>query len=101
MASPDITGSFFDNKVRFSSAILIIITEIAWISLLIQASGLILSVLITVDYTIILLLITIGFILYTILGGQYAVIYTDIIQFFIMIIGICFIAAPNLHHGSC
>jgi SSS family solute:Na+ symporter len=93
---PDITGSFFDNKVRFVSAVLIIITEIAWISLLIQASGLILSVIISVDYTILLFIITIGFILYTILGGQYAVIYTDFIQFFVMIIGICFIAAPLL-----
>ncbi|MCJ2512831.1 MAG: sodium:solute symporter family protein [Candidatus Thermoplasmatota archaeon] len=93
---PDITGSFFGDNVRIGSAILIIITEIAWVSLLIQASGLILSVVINVDYTVILFIITIGFILYTIIGGQYAVIYTDFIQFFIMIIGICFIAAPLL-----
>ncbi len=93
---PDITGSFFNNNVRLCSAILIIIIEIAWVSLLIQASGLILSVVINVDYTVILFFITIGFILYTILGGQYAVVYTDFIQFFIMIIGICFIAAPML-----
>ena len=93
---PDITGSFFGNNVRIGSAVLIIITEIAWVSLLIQASGLILSVVINVDYTIILLIITIGFIMYTIIGGQYAVVYTDLIQFFIMIIGICFIAAPLL-----
>ena len=93
---PDITGSFFGDNVRIGSAILIIITEIAWVSLLIQASGLILSVVINVDYTVILLIITIGFILYTIIGGQYAVIYTDFIQFFIMIIGICFVAAPLL-----
>ena len=64
---PDITGSFFDDKVRFCSAILIIITEIAWVSLLIQASGLILSVVVNFDYTIILLVITIVYILYTIL----------------------------------
>jgi SSS family solute:Na+ symporter len=91
---PDITGSFFDDKVRFLSAILVIITEIAWVSLLIQAAGMILSVTVNIDYTVILFIITIGFILYTILGGQYAVIYTDFIQFFIMIIGICLIATP-------
>ena len=51
---------------------------------------------INVDYTVILFIITIGCILYTIIGGQYAVIYTDFIQFFIMIIGICFVAAPLL-----
>jgi len=93
---PDITGSFFDRRVRFSSAILILITEIAWISLLIQACSLVLSVVLPVDYTLILVLITLGFIVYTILGGQYAVAYTDIIQFFVMFIGICFIATPLL-----
>jgi len=93
---PDITGSLFDDKVRYASAILIIITEIAWISLLIQASSLILSVVLPIDFTLILIVITIGFIIYTLLGGQYAVVYTDIVQFFIMIIGICVIAAPIL-----
>lgn len=91
---PDITGAMFDNKVRFASAILIIITEIAWVSLLIQACSLVLSVILPVDYTILLVVITIGFIIYTIIGGQYAVVYTDIIQFFVMLIGIVFIAAP-------
>ncbi len=93
---PDITGKMFDKKVRFSSAVLIVITEIAWVSLLIQACSLVLSVAITVDYTVLLVIITIGFILYTIIGGQYAVVYTDIIQFFVMFIGICCIAAPLL-----
>jgi len=93
---PDITGFLFDDKVRYASAILIIITEIAWISLLIQASSLILSVVLSIDFTMILIVITVGFIIYTLLGGQYAVVYTDIVQFFIMIIGICVIAAPIL-----
>jgi SSS family solute:Na+ symporter len=93
---PDITGSLFDEKVRYASAILIIITEIAWISLLIQASSLILSVVLSINFTMILIAITIGFIIYTLLGGQYAVVYTDVVQFFFMIIGICVIAAPIL-----
>lgn len=93
---PDITGHMFDKKVRFASAILIVITEIAWVSLLIQACSLVLFVAIPVDYTLLLVIITIGFIAYTIIGGQYAVVYTDIIQFFVMLIGICFIAAPLL-----
>ena len=41
---PDITGHLYDDKVRYTSAFLILITEIAWISLLIQACSLILSV---------------------------------------------------------
>jgi len=95
---PDIAGSIFGKRVRFASSILIIVTEIAWVSLLIQACSLVLSVAIPfeIEYTIILVLITFVFILYTVLGGQYAVVYTDIIQFLIMLIGICFIAAPLL-----
>ena len=95
---PDLAGSIFDKRVRFASSILIIITEIAWVSLLIQACSLILSVVLPVEieYTIILVLTTFVFIIYTILGGQYAIVYTDIIQFLIMLIGICCIAAPLL-----
>lgn len=93
---PELTGHLYDEKVRSASAILIIITEIAWISLLIQASSLILSVIVPVEFEIILVVITAAFITYTLIGGQYAVVYTDIIQFFVMIIGICCIAAPLL-----
>jgi len=93
---PDIAGHLYDDKVRFASAILIIITEIAWVSLLIQASSLILSVIVPVEFEILLIVITVAFIAYTLIGGQYAVIYTDIIQFIVMIVGICLIAAPLL-----
>jgi len=92
----EITGKFYDEKVRFAAAILIFITQIAWISLLIQGAGAIIYVLFPYDYTILLTIITLIFILYTILGGQFAVVYTDIIQFIIMIIGVCLIAAPLL-----
>jgi solute:Na+ symporter, SSS family len=93
---PDITGSLFNKNVRHASAILIVITEIAWVSLLIQACSLVLSVALPIDFTQILIIMTILFISYTILGGQYAVVFTDIIQFIVMLIGICILAAPLL-----
>ncbi len=93
---PDITGSLYSEKVRYASAILIIITEIAWVALLIQASSIILSVILPFDYLYILVFSSCVFIAYTLLGGQYAVVYTDIIQFFIMVVGICLLAAPLL-----
>jgi len=93
---PEITGKLFDNKVRKTAAVLILLTQIAWISLLIQGTGAIIAVLLPLDYTTALAIITAIFIIYTILGGQYAVIYTDIVQFFIMIVGVCIIAAPLL-----
>ena len=70
--------------------------DIAWISLLIQGTSVILTVLLPIDYTYVLILITVIFILYTLLGGQFAVVYTDIIQFIVMIVGICILAAPLL-----
>lgn len=93
---PDIAGHLYDQKVRTASAVLIIITEIAWVSLLIQSASLILQVVLPIQYEILLVIITCGFILYTIIGGQYAVVYTDIIQFLVMIVGICIVAAPLL-----
>lgn len=91
---PDIINRLYNEKTRRISAILIIITEIAWVALLIQAASFILSVILTIDITVLLIGITIAFILYTILGGQFAVVYTDIIQFIIMLFGICVIATP-------
>jgi SSS family solute:Na+ symporter len=93
---PEITNHLYNEKVRYVSSILIIITQIAWISLLIQATGAVITVLLPVDYTILLSIITIIFIFYTLIGGQYAVVYTDIIQFIIMVIGVCCIATPLL-----
>lgn len=93
---PEITGSLFDDRVRYAAAGLVILTQIAWVSLLIQGAGAIVAILIPFDYMIILTVITIVFVVYTVLGGQFAVVYTDIIQFFVMIVGICFVAAPLL-----
>jgi len=93
---PDISGKIYDEKVRLASSILIIITEIAWVSLLIQAASLVLEVILPLEYEILLFAITAAFIIYTIIGGQYAVVYTDIIQFLVMLIGVVFIATPIL-----
>jgi len=94
---PEITGKLFDEKVRYASSILIIITQIAWVSLLIQAAKAVLIVLLPAESDFLLVLITIIFILYTLIGGQFAVVYTDIIQFLVMIVGVCFIATPILY----
>ena len=93
---PEIIGNLFNEKVRYVAAFLIIITQIAWVSLLIQGTGAIIAVLLPFDYTLTLTLITIIFIVYTILGGQFAVVYTDIIQFIVMIVGVCCLAVPLL-----
>ena len=97
---PEIVGHLFGPKVRFVAALLVIVTQIAWIALLIQGTGAILSVLLPLDYQFLLVATTLIFIAYTFVGGQYAVVYTDIIQFFVMMIGICAIATPLLFMES-
>jgi len=92
----EIVGHLFNKKVRNVAAVLIILTQIAWISLLIQGTSAILTVLVPIDYTSVLIFITIIFIAYTLIGGQFAVVYTDIVQFIVMIIGVCILAAPLL-----
>ncbi len=93
---PEITGYLFDEKTRFASAILVVMIEIAWASLLIQATSTILSILLPIEYEVLLIGITLVFIMYTLLGGQFAVVYTDFIQFIMMTIGVCVLAAPLL-----
>ena len=91
---PEISGFLYDKKVRYAAAILILITQVAWISLLIQAAQAVLYVVFPLNYEILLIIITLIFICYTLIGGQFAVVYTDIIQFIVMIIGVCIIATP-------
>jgi SSS family solute:Na+ symporter len=93
---PEITGKLFDEKVRFVAAILVVLTQIAWIALLIQATGAILYVVLPLEYQTLLVIITAIFVIYTFMGGQFAVVYTDLIQFLTMLVGVCFIAAPIL-----
>ena len=92
----EIVGHLFNKRVRNVAAVLIILTQIAWISLLIQGTSAILTVLLPIDYTSVLIFITIIFVAYTLIGGQFAVVYTDIVQFIVMIIGVCILAAPLL-----
>ena len=47
---PEITGQLFDSKVRIAAAVLILFIQIAWISLLIQATGAILGVLVNINF---------------------------------------------------
>lgn len=93
---PEITETLFDKRVRFAAALLILITQLAWVSLLIQGTQLILQVLLPWNVELILIGVTLVFILYTFIGGQIAVVYTDVIQFIVMIIGVCCLAAPML-----
>jgi len=91
---PEVAARMYDEKVKVIAALLVVLAEIAWLALLIQACQTIITTTSPLPPTISLVAVTLVFVLYTLVGGQYAVAYSDILQFFLMIIGICFIAAP-------
>ena len=91
---PQVAARMYDEKVKVIAAILVVLAEIAWLALLIQACQTIITATTPLLPYTSLVVITFVFVLYTLVGGQYAVAYSDIFQFFLMIIGICFIAAP-------
>jgi len=92
---PEMIEKMYDRRSRTAASFLVIVAEIAWVALLLQALKWIVQVVITdVDPDRLMLYATIVFIVYTLIGGQYSVAYTDLIQFGIMFIGIVLIIAP-------
>ncbi|MCK4615153.1 MAG: sodium:solute symporter family protein [Thermoplasmata archaeon] len=91
---PELVEHFYNREARVAASALVILAEIAWVALLIQALRFILTATTDLNPEHALLLSAIIFVAYTVLGGQCAVAYSDVIQLLIMIIGIVFIAAP-------
>jgi len=91
---PEVAARMYDEKVKIIAALVVVLAEIAWLALLIQACQTIITATTPLPPSISLVAVTLVIVLYTLVGGQYAVAYSDIFQFSLMIIGICFIAAP-------
>ncbi len=85
---PELVEKQYDGRVALASSLLIVIAWIGIIAGQIIASGKILSVLGIGSPLVWMVLFTIVFIVYTVLGGQYAVIRTDTLQAVIIFAGI-------------
>jgi len=85
---PEIIQLMYSRRVRVCSSILVVIAEIAWLSLLIQAMQMFIISVSGVNPVTALYISTFIFIAYTVLGGQFGVSYSDILQMFIMFLGI-------------
>lgn len=83
---PDMLEKFYDKKTRFLGAIFnfIMVTPAPYILSL----GLVFGLMFDWPIWISIILVTIVMIFYTIRGGFVGVIYTDFIQFFLMMIGV-------------
>lgn len=81
----------FDQKNRILSSIIIFITLFALLVGQFIAAGSLFSPLLGINYSIAVLLIMVSVLVYLSLGGFNAVVKTDVLQFFIMVIVFCLV----------
>jgi SSS family solute:Na+ symporter len=85
---PEIVGRAYGPAARWWAALLVLVSEIVWFALLTEATQVVLTAAVGIAPTRALVLSTAVFVLYTWLGGQFAVVRTDLVQYGLMIAGI-------------
>jgi len=85
---PELVGKQYDGRMALATSLLIVIAWIGIVAGQIIAAGKILSVVGMGSPLLWMVLFTIVFVAYTLLGGQYAIIRTDVLQAAIIFIGI-------------
>jgi solute:Na+ symporter, SSS family len=83
----------FGPRARTAAATLFILARLAWLGLVIYAPSLVLSVVSGIPLPLCLLAMGGLATLYTVLGGMSAVIWTDVVQFVLMLGGIAWLVA--------
>ncbi len=89
---PEIVGRYFGGAARMAAALLVLVSEIVWFALLIEATQVVLTAAFGWTPTAAIVGSTAVFVLYTSLGGQFAVVRTDFVQYGLMVLGIPVIA---------
>ncbi len=88
MTLPEIVGRYYGRRARWAAGLLVLVSEIVWFALLIEGT----SVVLTASFGLRPLFAIIGstavFVLYTSIGGQFAVVRTDLLQYGLMVAGI-------------
>ncbi len=95
MTLPEIAGRFYGGGARTAAGILVIVAEIVWFALLTEASQTVLTAMTGIPAVPALLVSAAVFIGYTAIGGQYAVVRTDIVQYALMVAGILVIGGVS------
>ncbi|HEY1434299.1 MAG TPA: hypothetical protein VGG65_02930 [Thermoanaerobaculia bacterium] len=85
---PEIIGTHYGAPARRVAALLVLVSEIVWFALLTEATQVVLTAAFGLAPTRAIVLSTAVFVAYTSLGGQYAVVRTDLLQYGLMILGI-------------
>lgn len=85
---PQIVGRYYGAGARWAAAFLVLVSEIVWFALLIEATQVVLTAAFGLSPNRAIVGSTAVFVLYTSLGGQFAVARTDLLQYGLMVIGI-------------
>ena len=85
---PEIVGRYYGDGARRAAAALVLVSEIVWFALLIEATQTVLTAALHVPPLPALLASTAVFLAYTSLGGQFAVARTDLVQYGAMLLAI-------------
>jgi solute:Na+ symporter, SSS family len=85
---PEIVGRYYGGAARRVAALLVLVSEIVWFALLIEATQVVLSAATGLSPVAAIVGSTAAFVLYTALGGQFAVVRTDGLQYGLMVLGI-------------
>ncbi|MDG6224766.1 MAG: sodium:solute symporter family protein [Candidatus Thermoplasmatota archaeon] len=88
---PDLIGIHYGETGKVASSLVLVLVEIGWIALLLQASRYVLSEAAGISPEIALPLAAAVFIAYTIMGGQRAVVMTDKVQIVLSILALILI----------
>jgi solute:Na+ symporter, SSS family len=85
---PEIVGRYYGEPARRAAAVLVVAAEIVWFALLTEATQVVLTTAFGVAPDFAIVASTAVFVSYTALGGQFAVVRTDLLQYGLMLIGI-------------
>src|SRR5262245_2667433 len=85
---PEIVGRYYGEPARRAAAVLVVAAEIVWFALLTEATQVVLTTAFGVAPDFAIVASTAVFVAYTALGGQFAVVRTDLLQYGLMLIGI-------------
>jgi solute:Na+ symporter, SSS family len=90
----EVIGRAYGTGVRKIAAFLVILAEIVWFALLTEATQVVLVSTTSWNPVRVLVLTAALFVAYTALGGQRAVVRTDLLQFGLMVVGLLAVALP-------
>jgi solute:Na+ symporter, SSS family len=90
----EVIGLSYGSRVRKIAAVLVVAAEIVWFALLTEATQTVIVATTPWNPARVLVLTAALFVAYTALGGQRAVVGTDLLQFALMVAGLLLVALP-------